>query len=212
MMMIEESLFSVIALGMMFGVIHAFDADHIVAMATFSDQQTKRKHILTYAAKWGFGHGGILLVLGLLLAFIGFKLPHWFVHYSEMLVGVVLIYLGAKLLVMLRNNSQSIADSVSTKVASQVKAHDHTPLFIGMLHGVAGSAPLLALLPNMHEAQFIMHIALFSVGCLFGMFCFGFVFGSYQLHVKNVKQNIANTLTTLLGLGSMGLGAFWIFN
>ncbi|MGJ8694333.1 MAG: hypothetical protein ACSHW0_17830 [Thalassotalea sp.] len=213
--MIEESLFSVIALGMMFGIIHAFDADHIMAMATFSDQQTKRKHILTYAFKWGLGHGGILLVLGLLLAFIGFKLPEWFVHYSEMLVGVVLIYLGSKLILLLHNKNIIDLDSAAPKLAKPLKGHDHTPLFIGMLHGVAGSAPLLALLPNMHESQFLLHIALFSTGCLVGMFCFGLVFGAYQTHIKSIKHfkcNVANLLTRLLGVSSISLGAFWLLN
>ena len=81
-----------------------------------------------------------------------------------------------------------------------------------MLHGVAGSAPLLALLPNMLETQFILHISLFSIGCMFGMFCFGCIFGSYQLYVKQTKEKVTNALTQLLGFGSIGLGTFWLFN
>nr|WP_268820474.1 hypothetical protein [Paraglaciecola sp. G1-23] len=193
----------------MFGVIHAFDVDHIMAMATFSDQQSKRKHILTYAFKWGLGHGGILLCLGLLLAFIGYKLPSWFTYYAEMLVGVLLIYLGAKLLLLLHKKD---IFSFKQPPNKQLKpnTHDHAPLFIGMLHGVAGSAPLLALLPNMLETQFLLHISIFSLGCLFGMFCFGLVFGSYQVHIKHVGANLANRLTQLLGLSSIGLGTFWV--
>jgi nickel/cobalt exporter len=210
--MIETNLLAVIAIGMMFGVIHAFDVDHIVAMATFSDQQTKKKHILSYAFKWGMGHGGILLCLGMLLIFIDFKLPSWFVHYAELMVGVVLIYLGIKLLFLFKKNTViKVPESIGTPVQS-LERHHHAPLFIGMLHGVAGSAPLLALLPNMLETEFILHISLFSIGCLLGMFCFGYIFGSYQGHIRQIKENVANALTQLLGFGSIGLGAFWLFN
>lgn len=210
--MIDANFLAVIATGILFGTIHAFDVDHIVAMATFSDQQTKKKHILYYAFKWGVGHGGILLILGMLLIFVGFQLPSWFVHYSEIMVGVVLIYLGAKLLLMLHNKGLFSVHQSLEKPVKALKGHDHTPLFIGMLHGVAGSAPLLALLPNMAETQFLLHISLFSIGCLFGMFCFGYVFGSYQVHIKQTKEAVAKVFTQLLGLGSIGLGTFWLFN
>ncbi len=213
--MITESILAVIATGMMFGAIHAFDVDHIVAMATFSDQQTKKKNILTYAFMWGAGHGGILFFLGLMLILIGFKLPRWFVHYSELMVGVLLIYLGAKLLLLSHRKGILNGYHLHNKSKHQdkrSKRHDHAPFYIGMLHGVAGSAPLLALLPNMLETQFILHISLFSIGCLFGMFCFGYIFGLYQFYVKEIKEKIANVFTQLLGFGSIGLGTFWLFN
>jgi high-affinity nickel permease len=210
--MIEESLFAVIATGIIFGIVHAFDVDHIAAMATFSDQQKSEKTILKYAFKWGVGHGGILLALGLALIFVGFTLPQWFVHYAEVMVGVLLIYLGLKLVFLMHNKGLfNRSDSLSQQSAIPTK-HDHTPLFIGMLHGVAGSAPLLALLPNMLETQFIFHISLFSVGCLFGMFSFGYLFGSYQVHIKNTKENVAKVLTKTLGFSSIGLGTFWVFS
>ncbi|GAC18679.1 hypothetical protein [Paraglaciecola arctica] len=210
--MIDGDFLAAVLTGIMFGIIHAFDVDHIVAMATFSEQKNKNKQILTYAFKWGTGHGGILLLLGMLLIFIGFQLPNWFVHYSEIMVGVLLIYLGVKLLVLLhRKGTFSVPESLDL-AARSLNKHDHTPLFIGMLHGVAGSAPLLALLPNMLETQFLLHISLFSIGCLFGMFCFGYIFGSYQVYIKQKKEKLAKAFTQLLGIGSIGLGAYWVFS
>jgi hypothetical protein len=210
-MMLGVDFLSVVILGMMVGIFHAFDADHVVAMATLVNQKSKKKQVLKYAIKWGSGHGGILLVLGCLLAFIGIKLPTWFVHYSEILVGVLLVYLGIRLWLFLKNNPQS-TDRNSTKKVTQKKGkHDHAPLLIGMLHGVAGSAPVLALLPNMLESQFLLHIILFSLGCLLGMFCFGIVLGSFQTYVKHFNNGAANVFARLLSITSISLGTYWVF-
>jgi hypothetical protein len=194
----------VVILGMMVGVFHAFDADHVVAMATLSNQKSKKRLVLKYAIKWGAGHGGILLILGCLLAFVGIELPAWFVHYSEIMVGFLLVYLGIRLWLFLTRSSQASAETNSR--------HDHAPLFIGMLHGVAGSAPILALLPNMLESQFLLHIGLFSLGCLFGMFCFGLALGTFQTYVKQTHAGLTNVFARILSLTSIGLGTYWVFS
>ncbi|WP_440877065.1 urease accessory protein UreH domain-containing protein [Thalassotalea sp. PLHSN55] len=211
-MMIEQSYLALLATGMFFGVIHAFDADHIMAMASFSGQHRDKKSILTHTLKWGMGHGGVLVILGLLLIFVGFQLPQWFVHYAEILVGVVLIYLGLKLILFLHHSGVFNLQSQLSKIKIFTGKHDHTSLFIGMLHGVAGSAPLLVIMPNMQQAEFILHISLFSLGCLVGMFCFGYAFSLYQTQLKNITNKVANIFTKLLGLSSIGLGTFWIVN
>lgn len=198
----EQNVISMIMFGIMFGVVHAFDADHVVSMASFVDQKSKINNVLKYAAKWGFGHGGILLVLAAFLVFIGYQLPHWFVYYAEVFVGIVLIYLGIRLWRMVAQQDNEI----------KANKHEHTPLFIGMLHGVAGSAPILALLPNMVQSQFLLHIALFSAGCLIGMFCFGLAFALFQHQIKNLSSDITNGFTRLLSISTIGLGAFWLFN
>ena len=203
-MILSVDFFSVVILGMMVGVFHAFDADHVVAIATLANQKSKKRQVLKYAIKWGAGHGGILLVLGCLLAFVGIELPAWFVHYSEIMVGVLLVYLGIRLWLFVKHSSQPPVQIIPR--------HDHAPLFIGMLHGVAGSASVLALLPNMLEAQFLLHIGLFSLGCLFGMFCFGLALGTFQTYVKQTHVGLTNVFARLLSLTSIGLGTYWVFN
>jgi hypothetical protein len=210
-MILDVDLFSVVILGMMVGVFHAFDADHVVAMATLVNQKAQKRQVLKYAIKWGSGHGGILLILGCLLAFVGVELPAWFVHYSEIMVGVLLVYLGIRLWMFLKNNSPSFDQNSSNHFMQKNIKHDHAPLFIGMLHGVAGSAPVLALLPNMLESQFLLHIGLFSLGCLLGMFCFGIALGTFQTYVKQTNAGMANVFARVLSVTSIGLGTYWVF-
>lgn len=211
-MMLSVDFFSVVMLGMMVGIFHAFDADHVVAMATLVNQKSKKRQVLKYAFKWGAGHGGILFVLGCLLAFVGFELPVWFVHYSEIMVGLLLVYLGVRLWFFLKSNSRSTGPNLPKNVTQTNDKHDHAPLLIGMLHGVAGSAPVLALLPNMLESQFLLHIMLFSLGCLLGMFCFGMVLGSFQSYMKHFNNGAANVFARLLSITSISLGTYWVFS
>lgn len=213
--MIDLQLLSVLFLGMMVGIFHAFDADHVVAMATLVNQKSKKKHILLYAVKWGGGHGGTLLILGCLLVFVGIELPSWFVHYAEVMVGVLLIYLGIRLWLFLTANLAQTQDddAINTdKTTNNAVKHDHAPLFIGMLHGVAGSAPILALLPSMLESQFLLHVLLFSVGCLLGMFCFGLALGTLQAYMKQLNTGMTLIFARILSVSSIGLGSYWIFN
>lgn len=208
--MVDIDVLSAVFLGIMVGIFHAFDADHIVAMATLVNQKSKKKQVLKYAMKWGGGHGGILLVLGCLLAFVGLELPEWFVHYSEMMVGVLLVYLGVRLWFFIKKYTPNKISEKST-IANEPKKHDHMPLLIGMLHGVAGSASVLALLPNMAESQFILHIALFSLGCLFGMFGFGLALGAFQVYVQAFKGGIAQYFARAMSIVSISLGTYWVF-
>ncbi|AWB66103.1 hypothetical protein C2869_06455 [Saccharobesus litoralis] len=205
--MMDMQTLSALALGLFVGVFHAFDADHVMAMSSYANQTQKRLMVLKYASKWGLGHGGILLLLALTLVLVGYQLPNWFVHSAELAVGLLLIYLGARLFILFkRKRLVGYQDSSADK---QTKKADHVPLFIGMLHGVAGSAPMLALLPSMLDTQFLQHIGLFSVGCLVGMFCFGLGFSQIQAKL-NLHAKASQGFTLGLGSLSIGLGGYWL--
>jgi len=167
--MTEVSMLSVLGFGLVIGLFHAFDVDHVIAMATFVEQKSKLKPILYYAIKWGTGHGGILLLLGVLLAFIGIQLPDWFVHYSEITVGLLLIYLGCRVLGYLSKKDQTSAQSKNQSIIAKLK-HDHAPLLIGMLHGVAGSASVLMILPDLMKTQFLIHVFLWPMFRFYAIF------------------------------------------
>ncbi len=64
----------------------------------------------------------------------------------------------------------------------------------------------------MAESQFLLHIGLFSAGCLLGMFCFGLALALFQGQLKNLRSEISNGFTRLLSLSTIGLGTFWLFN
>ena len=112
---------------------------------------------LRFCLRWGLGHGLVLLTVGLAVMGLGMAIPINLSQYAEQLVGVVLILIGLYVL----------SDLVRKNAYSHSHAHDdfpehahwhrhdsllshrhrHGAVMVGMLHGTAGSAPLLALLP-----------------------------------------------------------------
>ena len=112
----DYDTFSVMLLGLSIGIFHAFDADHVVAMSAYVNKESKYKAILGYAVKWGAGHGGILLALGLAIVLLGIGLPQWFVFSAEVAVGFLLIYLGVRLcLHLMRPNKLKLASPAITE-------------------------------------------------------------------------------------------------
>ena len=68
------SIGATLLLGMLLGMRHALDADHLAAVATLVTRSRSLSHTLWQGVAWGTGHtltlllcGGAVLVLGLVL-------------------------------------------------------------------------------------------------------------------------------------------------
>ena len=169
-------LWSLLFLTFSLGMLHALDADHIIAVTSLSsmrqdpddnqqagNKKFNRKQSLIFCSRWALGHGGALMIIGTAVLFLGMAIPEHLSQLAESLVGVVLVLLGAYVLWDMRRKNahlhfhqhdgvQNHAHWHSHKKAehSSIKAthhHSHAPGFVGVLHGTAVSAPLLALLP-----------------------------------------------------------------
>ena len=91
------------------GLVHAFDADHVMAVSALSAEKPGIKRTFFYSSHWALGHSGVLLGLGFLLLLFGFSLPDNFVYLAELAVGVLLIGLGAFLLLRMARAMYSSA-------------------------------------------------------------------------------------------------------
>jgi hypothetical protein len=129
------------------GVVHAFDVDHLVAVATFSSAKSGHSNGLRFCAHWAIGHGLTILLLAVLVYLLGVTLPDSFHQAAEAMVGVALIALGVWALRSLRAHVFS-SDTAAVAEAMPIR---RKPLAIGALHGLAGSAPILfAFLADAH--------------------------------------------------------------
>ncbi|MBI4331571.1 MAG: hypothetical protein HY673_09850 [Chloroflexi bacterium] len=84
----------ILFLGIVLGIRHAFDADHLVAVSTIVSQYRNPFRSLWVGISWGLGHTTTLLLAGAAILF--FKLS-FFQDYSyifEIAVGVMLVFLG----------------------------------------------------------------------------------------------------------------------
>ena len=165
---------TVLLFGLLFGLQHALEADHLAAVATLVARESDARRVIRQGVFWGLGHSFTLLVFGGAVMVIGVVLSERWVHGLEGAVGVMLVLLGADLLRRLwrdrvhfhthvhvasrvpaqaRLQAHFHAHSHSAERAPHgVQCHDHAhrpvplrALAVGMVHGLAGSAALVLL-------------------------------------------------------------------
>lgn len=218
-------VFAILSLGFGLGLLHALDADHVMAVTSLSSTKGnngKVRETLSFCARWAIGHGGILCVLATALILFDTQLPAWLTTGAEKSVGVILILLGAWILWSLKTRRISLrihqhGDHVHAHLADKHHAlkslQDHSPTLVGLTHGLAGSAPLLALLPSLELASnsmSLLYVGLFSLGVLSMMFVFGLGFGFAQQKLMHYSERLFDASRALVAAFSIGLGSYWL--
>ncbi|AWB69216.1 hypothetical protein C2869_22200 (plasmid) [Saccharobesus litoralis] len=225
MSMLES--FAILTAGALMGLLHAFDADHVMAVSTLSQSKRKVATMIKFAAQWGCGHGLILLGLAIGLTVFNLHLPAAITQMAELMVGGVLIVLGLGLIWQInkgnlhlkrhqhgqRFHRHWVTQQSRLEKQIQTSRHDHKPILVGGLHGMAGSAPALALIPVAMQGQVvgaIIYMLMFSLGCLLGMTVFGLGFGQLNRMLYKYSQKAHQWFSQALGLCAATLGLVWI--
>lgn len=89
---------SVLVFGVLLGVQHATDSDHIAAVATLTTREASLAQALRQGLAWGIGHALTLLILGGAVLILGRALPSAFGQMLELAVGMMLVALGIDVL------------------------------------------------------------------------------------------------------------------
>ena len=97
----DGTIWSTLAIGTGLGLLHAFDADHILAVSSLASRDGKRSRGLAYAFRWALGHGFALLCVGVATLLVRAEIPAAAFSAAEAAVGVVLIAAGVSVLVSL---------------------------------------------------------------------------------------------------------------
>jgi len=135
-------------------------------------------------------------------------------HGFELCVGIMLVLLGADVLrTLVRRGAGHTHDHIGVVARSNTDRWlVSRPLAVGMVHGLAGSAPLLLLtlmvMPSPLAA--FSYIAVFGVGSMMGMaFMSLLVSVPARFTVQFAAANVA--VLGLSGLFSVGLGLFIVY-
>src|ERR1041385_3147314 len=94
---------AVLWLGLLFGLRHALEPDHVAAIAALAPRSRRASETVRIAAFWGLGHAATLLLVTLALSACGVMAPRTAAPWLEAIAGVLLIYLGADVLRRLRS-------------------------------------------------------------------------------------------------------------
>ena len=171
--MTAVSVDSLVALGFVLGLRHATEADHLAAISTIVTERRSLLSPLLVGGLWGFGHTLSLLIAGVGVLLLRYQMTDGVAHALEACVGIMLVLLGANVLRTLMHRGASHShDHTTTGSHSQAAVWlVARPLLVGMVHGLAGSAPLLLLTLTAASSPLaaFSYIAVFGVGSMMGM-------------------------------------------
>jgi len=161
------------ALGLVLGLRHAFEADHIAAVAAISSREKSPLRSGFIGGFWGLGHIASLLLVGLPVVVLGLKFPSVLNVPLELGVAAMIVLLGVGGL------TRGLPPAWA-RDRTPVLPHDHPhslrrlgkrPFWVGAAHGLAGSGALtlviLATMPSRVDG--ILYLSMFGIGSIVGM-------------------------------------------
>ena len=208
-------------LGVVLGFRHAFEPDHLTAVATLAAERRGRRATLWIGAIWGVGHTLSLLGVGGLLAMLERALPSRLESVFELGVAGMLCVLGGRSLrAAVREGASGIEHPHRHPgmMHPGSQAHVHVgrgvlslrPLFIGLVHGLAGSGAMTALAMSAMPtaATRLAYVALFGVGSICGMAA---LTGLLGLPLRRLQQRPEAQRALQAGSGALALafGCYW---
>src|SRR5688572_12983092 len=92
------SILALLGLGLIFGLKHATEVDHVVAVSTIVGQSRNLFRSAMVGALWGAGHTASLLVTGAMVLTLRVAIPARVSHWLEFCVALMILGLGGSAL------------------------------------------------------------------------------------------------------------------
>ena len=218
--------------GLAIGLEHAFEADHIAAVATqvskrrsdsISLAQNLRKNVFKSSLLgifWGAGHTTTLFFVGLLVFALSIHIQNNIFVGFEFVVGIMLVILGSmaylnKSIFKFRHIHPHIHEDGTIHTHphkhEEEHKHGHKSYVIGCVHGLAGSGSLVVLIASsLGSLELILSfILIFGIGSMFGMAIISgliglpFAFTANITKVNRILRYVAGSASLLIGINIM---------
>lgn len=187
-----------------YGILHAFGADHLSAIADFSLGKNTKKTVLI-TSFFALGHGVSLLVFAKILE--SYNLPDEVLSYGDTISALVILSMGIYLLYMVYSNKIHLNKHIH-------KGKEHIHIYFGEEHihsnkdsssafaigtlmgigGVRGMLVTLGLIQN-HEVDIYMVLS-FTLGVMLIFISFGACILYINKNFLNSKQNLRRIFTS----------------
>jgi len=229
-------VFPIIA-GIFASLLHVISGpDHLAAVTPLVFE--KERSAWKIGLFWGLGHLSGMLLIGLLFILLKDSIPIESIsEHSEQLVGFVLIGIGFWTFYRIykRKNKHRhphihLAENKYVHIHKHGHNHDnnhshthekvvsqnvYTSFSIGFLHGLAGVAHFLLLLPVLgfsSNLQGVQYVIGFGIGTIFAMVLYTLVLGKISQSFKSYNnKKVIIGIQTIGGLFAIIIGVYWIF-
>ena len=212
---IAPSVSAVAGIGLLLGLRHAFEPDHLAAVSTLATRQRRLWPAARLGIAWGVGHTAAVGAVSLAVVSLGITLPPRLWPTAELAVAAMLVALGATVVSRyargrwhIHRHAHGAAPHLHLHSHATDGAHAHRhssgdvhrSLGFGLLHGLAGSAAVIVLLvaaaPS--AALRLAYVAAFGLGTVVGMLAVSFLLGG----VVRLASERGERWATVLHLGS----------
>jgi high-affinity nickel-transport protein len=227
----------VTGLGLILGMRHSTDADHVVAISTIVSKQRNIRNAAFIGSVWGLGHTITIFLVGSLIILFGVEIPPRLGLSMEFDVAVMLVLLGALNLTGLMQKvigyltlttarpTGTLTHPQSDKSRTIVKRWlDNSigrfgffqclrPLIVGLIHGLAGSAVVaLLVVSTIHNPVWAtVYLLIFGAGTLIGMMCITAAIAAPIAFAGSRFANVSRYLGVASGLTSLFFGSFLLY-
>ena len=223
---------------LMLGFLHALEVDHMIAVSAFVVGRPSPRTAAGFGFRWGIGHSAAVLLLGGSLLLTGIRWPARDDAWGEAVVGMMLLALGAWALWSSRKlhlhppaehgdhahlhvhgesgHTHVHAHPAPAPAAAHGHAHDHRHgiTLVGLMHGLAGSSGVVALVPvtliQRVDVGFA-YLAAFGVGVTAGMMVYAVVAALAIRQAAERSLAWGRRIAGLVGLAGMGVGIWWVW-
>ncbi|HEX2190557.1 MAG TPA: hypothetical protein VHG51_16735 [Longimicrobiaceae bacterium] len=198
------------------GFAHALEPDHMAAVTTFVSRRPRPLEALGFGVRWGLGHSAAILAVGVVLILLDVHVPEGLARGLEFGVGGLLAGLGLWLLwSLLHGRAHALAGGGHVHPHGADGHHDRgASAWVGVAHGLAGTAPLIALLPvALSSSPWIAggYLLFFGVGTTLAMGVYALLAGALFQQAGHRFPGLAGALRVATALGSVALGIAWMY-
>jgi ABC-type nickel/cobalt efflux system permease component RcnA len=230
------SIFAMLGLGLVFGLKHATEVDHIVAVSAIVSEHRNLLRSAVVGVLWGIGHTASLVAVGVLVLAMRVAIPDQVTDWLEFAVALMIIGLGVNALMRalrrrrdfhLHRHSHGGVSHIhihyhddKTEHAGPVAEHSHEvafvglkPLFVGAMHGLAGSAALtlLVLTQVRSGAAGLLYLTVFGAGSIIGMLLMSLLIGVPFVLTSRRFSEVHFGLQTSAGAFSIVFGLWYAY-
>jgi len=220
--------YSVYLIAVLMGIKHAIEPDHIVAISTIVCKSKSFSKASLLGLVWGIGHTLTLFIVGMIAISFKQTISQETAVLLEKLVGVMIGFLGIKILMNYKNSNHTHVHE-SSDGDKHKHSHPHThshedhldkksniydylkSMFVGLVHGLAGSAAMIILTISTVSSAFegALFIFYFGLGTIISMFMFTTLLGIPFVKSQGFKLNQA--MNIVVGVVSITFSAYYIF-
>jgi hypothetical protein len=210
-------------IGSLLGFRHALEPDHVAAVSTLVTHERSTYKAAVLGAYWGLGHTLALLMATTVLVVARTEMSASAEDLFEFFVALMLVALGIRSIAQAARGSgngpmHSHRHGRTVHTHAGVPAHVHVggwtlarrPLLVGLVHGLAGSGALTALVLSSLSSTTarLMYVVLFGLGSTLGMAALSGLLG-WPLARLGTNGTVGRALSFVVGFVSTALGLVW---